>query len=60
MIDYFVSNRTEKITRNYFKSKEKFCDLYYFHRHNDTWLIDKIENVVRIQDVYKAKHIIEN
>ena len=59
MIDYSVSGRTGNITRNSSKSHDRFSDLLYFQKHENRWLLDKIDNQVRIKDLYRAKHIIE-
>ena len=59
MIDYSVSGRTGNITRNSSKSHDRFSDLLYFQKHEKKWLLDKIDNEVRIKDLYRAKHIIE-
>jgi hypothetical protein len=59
MVDYVISVRTHNINDNSAKDSARFSDLYYFRRHIDTWLLDKIENKVTISKVYHAKHIIE-
>lgn len=60
MIDYSISNRTGNITTNSSKRREKFMDLYYYKRHNNTWLIERIENKVTFRSLFKSKHILEN
>ena len=59
MIDYSISGLTGRIGQNAGKKKKKFRDLYYFLRHQDIWLIDRIENEVGIKSVFNAKHILE-
>lgn len=59
MIDYSISNRSGNITTNSSKRREKFMDLYYFRRHNNIWLIDRIENRVTFKSLFKSKHIRE-
>ena len=59
MIDYTLSGFSGRVTQNTEKKRNNFCDLYYFHRYNDIWLLDKITNEVGISKVYNAKHILE-
>jgi len=59
MIDYTIAGLSGNIVNGSKKSRTKFRDLYSFQRHNDIWLIDKINNDVDIKSLYKAKHKIE-
>jgi predicted lipid-binding transport protein (Tim44 family) len=36
-----------------------FRDLYYFKRHENTWLVDKIDTQATIGKVFSGKHVIE-
>lgn len=59
MADYSVSGLTDHITTNFRKNNENFSDLYYFKKHIDNWLPDKVENSVEITDLFKVKYVTE-
>ncbi len=59
MIDYKISDKTMKIIENKSKKKKAFLDLYYFTRHENKWLLDKIDNQVSLSKVIKSKQVID-
>lgn len=59
MIDYSISDRTLEIITNKAKERVAFADLYYFIRHDNKWLLDKIDNRVDLIKVLQAKQIVQ-
>jgi len=59
LLDYTISDKTQKIYTNKDKSKTAFVDLYYFVRQNDQWYLDKIDNDVTLGKIIKAKEIVD-
>ena len=59
MIDYSISDKTLEIITNKTKERVAFSDLYYFIRHDNKWLLDKIDNQVDLIKVLQAKQIIQ-
>lgn len=59
LVDYTISDKTQKVYTNSSKSSSSFVDLYYFVRQEDKWVLDKIDNQVTLGKIYKSKEIVE-
>lgn len=54
ILDYTVDDRTGNTIKNENQNNEKFTDTYYFHRSENKWLLNFIDNDVNLLDVVIA------
>lgn len=59
LVKYTMSERTGKIFENSKKKKTSFMTFYYFQRHNENWLLNKIETRDLAFKIYKTRQLIE-
>ncbi|WP_018342430.1 TIM44-like domain-containing protein [Cytophaga aurantiaca] len=59
MLDYTINERSNEITENPNRDTAPFSDTYHFVRNNNTWLLEEINNTVRIEDIVLTKNFIE-
>jgi predicted lipid-binding transport protein (Tim44 family) len=59
MVDYKISDKTQEIIFNKSKDSNSFSDLYYFIRHENRWLLDRIDNQVDLFKVLQSKQVIQ-
>lgn len=59
LVDYLISDKTAHIYENSRKKRTFFSDLYYFVRHEDHWLLDRIDNRVTLGKILNQKQVID-
>ena len=59
MLDYTASDETNEIIENKDLEKSDFSDLYHFTRHENKWLLNKIDNNVNVAKIMLASQVIE-
>lgn len=59
LVDYTISDKTQKVYTNSSKSSSSFVDLYYFVRQEDKWVLDRVDNKVTLGKIFKAKEIVD-
>jgi len=59
MLDYLINERSNIIVQNPEKVIGGFTDTYHFVRNNNTWLLEKINNTVTMQDLIETKNFTE-
>jgi hypothetical protein len=58
-VNYTMSERTGEIFENSKKKKSSFITFYYFQRHDQRWLLNKIETRDLVFKIYKTRQLIE-
>jgi Tim44-like domain len=58
-VNYTMSERTGEIFENSKKKKSSFMTFYYFQRHDERWLLNKIETRDLVFKIYKTRQLIE-
>jgi hypothetical protein len=59
LVSYTMSESTGKIFANSKKKRTPFMTFYYFQRHNEKWLLNKIETRDLAFKIYKTRQLIE-
>jgi hypothetical protein len=56
VIDYTISEETQRVIKNVKKEEERFTDTYHFIRHENKWILNHIDNDVTIGDLIRASN----
>lgn len=59
MLDYTINERSNEIIQNPDRVIATFSDTYHFVRSSNIWLLEKINNTVRVQDIIETENSIE-
>lgn len=59
MLDYTINERTKEIIQNPKRLTRPFSDTYHFVRSYNDWLLEKINNTVKFEDIIGIKNSLE-
>lgn len=59
MLDYTINERSKEIIQNPKRLIRPFSDTYHFVRSYNDWLLEKINNTVKFEDIIRIKNSIE-
>jgi hypothetical protein len=59
LLDYTINELTQEIIKNSSKTLSNFSASYHFVRSDNTWILEKIDNDVTMQDLIQTKNSFE-
>ncbi|WP_018342429.1 TIM44-like domain-containing protein [Cytophaga aurantiaca] len=59
LLDYLINEDTQEITKNSSKTLSNFSVSYHFVRNDNSWILEKIDTDVTMQDLIQTKNSFE-